>query len=206
MHPPKPRIGIRATRPNEIWHLDAAEIRLVDGTKIYLHAAIDNFSRRILAWGVASRIEPGSTVAVLSEAIRKSECRGSLTDVFVDGGVENFNGDVDKLIESGSLRRLLAMTDVMFSNSMIESWWRSLKGQWLYLHTLDSIASVRKLVKFYVREHNEVIPHSAFHGQTPNEVYFGTGEGVPDNLEKARAEAREARIKTNRATTCAACA
>ena len=55
---------------------------------------------------------------------------------------------------------------------MIEAWWRSLKHHWLFLHSLDSVATVRRLVAFYVEEHNRVLPHSAFRGQTPDEMYF----------------------------------
>ena len=50
-----------------------------------------------------------------------------------------------------------------------------------------------------VREHNSVIPHAAFRGQTPDEVYFGRGNGVPDELAEARAVARERRMEENRA-------
>jgi transposase InsO family protein len=49
-HPTKPRVGVRAIKPNEIWHVDTTLIRLVGGAKVYLHAVIDNYSRRILAW------------------------------------------------------------------------------------------------------------------------------------------------------------
>jgi putative transposase len=42
-------VGIRADAPNELWHIDVTIIKLIDGTKAYLHAVIDNFSRRILA-------------------------------------------------------------------------------------------------------------------------------------------------------------
>jgi hypothetical protein len=35
------------------------------------------------------------------------------------------------------------------------------------------------LVAFYVHEHNHVLPHSAFRGQTPDEMYFGIGDTVP---------------------------
>ncbi|MEO2015041.1 MAG: hypothetical protein ABGZ53_11795, partial [Fuerstiella sp.] len=45
VHPAKPTVGIRATRPNEFWHVDTTLIRLLDGSKAYLHAVIDNFSR-----------------------------------------------------------------------------------------------------------------------------------------------------------------
>jgi hypothetical protein len=54
IHPAKPKIGIRASRPNEIWHIDTTLIRLLDGSRAYLHAVIDNFSRRILASVVPS--------------------------------------------------------------------------------------------------------------------------------------------------------
>ena len=74
--------------------------------------------------------------------------------VLVDGGVENFNSAVDKLVESGMLKRVLAQTEITFSNSLIESWWRVLKHQWLYLNTLNTIATVRKLVAFYIDQHN----------------------------------------------------
>src|SRR4029450_13396402 len=53
VHPAKPKIGLRTTRPNEIWHIDTTVIRLLDGTRAYLHAVIDNFSRRILGCSVA---------------------------------------------------------------------------------------------------------------------------------------------------------
>jgi hypothetical protein len=84
--------------------------------------------------------------------------------------VENVNAQVDELIHTGVLRRLLAFTELKFSNSMIEARWRSLKHQWLFLHWLDSVPTVRRLVAFYVDEHNRVLPHSAFRGQTPDEM------------------------------------
>jgi hypothetical protein len=86
------------------------------------------------------------------------------------GGVENFNSADDQLVQDGILKRVLAQTDVQFSNSLIEAWWRGLKHQMLYLNTLDTLATVRKLVAFYVEQHNSHLPHAAFKGQTPNEM------------------------------------
>jgi transposase InsO family protein len=54
VHPAKPRIGLRTTRADEMWHIDTTVIRLLDGTRAYLRAVIDNFSRRILAWRVGT--------------------------------------------------------------------------------------------------------------------------------------------------------
>jgi hypothetical protein len=80
----------------------------------------------------------------------------------LDARVQNVNAQIDELIATGVLRRVLAFTDLKFSNSMIEAWWRSLKHQWLFFHSLDNVATVRRLVAFYVQEHDTVLPHSRF--------------------------------------------
>jgi putative transposase len=141
-------MGLRTTGPDEMWHIDTTVIRLLDGTRTYLHAVIDNFSRRVLAWRVAETFAPVNSVAVLLEATRGAGGATTAPLVLADAGVENVNTQVDALIEAGVLRRLLAFTELKFSNSMIEAWWRSLKHQWLFLHSLDSAATIRRLVAF----------------------------------------------------------
>ena len=119
LYPPKPKLGFRATAPNEAWHVDATIIKLLDGTKAYLHAVIDNYSRKILAWTVAERLNPMNTCYVLHQALAclsKPE-----TKVYMDSGVENLNKDVDKLLEGNTLERVIAQIDVTFSNSLIEA-------------------------------------------------------------------------------------
>ena len=204
VHPQQPREGIRASAPDEIWHIDTTIIRLLDGTRAVVQAVIDNFARRILAWRVSDRLDAGTSVDLLTEAAGGLD--GITPDVLADRGTENCNRSVDALVEQGLLRRVLARVDLCFSNSLIEAWWRSLKHNWLFLHPLDTAATVRREVAFYVREHNSVIPHAAFQGQTPDEVYFGRGNGVPDPLAEARAVARERRMEENRARLCAMCA
>ncbi|WP_157898902.1 integrase core domain-containing protein [Luteitalea pratensis] len=125
--------------------------------------------------------------------------------VLAYAGVENVNAQIDALLATGVLRRRMAMTELKVSNSMIEAWWRSLKHHWLFLHALDSVATVRRLAAFYVDEHNRVLPHSAFHGQTPDEMYFGTGQGVPAELATRAEAARRARLQANRSVNCDAC-
>src|SRR5262249_51413278 len=75
----------------------------------------------------------------------------------------------------------------------------------LRLHSLGSVTTVRRLVAFYVDEHNRVLPHSAFRGQTPDDVYFGTGHAVSTDLTSRAAAARRARVEANRSASCAAC-
>jgi putative transposase len=205
VHPAKPKVGLRTTRADEMWHIDTTVIRLLDGTRAYLHAVIDNFSRRILAWRVVDTFAPVNSVAVLLDASRGATSSDTTPVVLADAGVENVNAQVDALISTGVLRRMLALTELKFSNSMIEAWWRSLKHQWLFLHSFDNVTTVRRLVTFYVDAHNRVLPHSAFRGQTPDEMYFGTGDAVPADLTSRAAAARRARVEANRSAACQTC-
>ena len=88
---------------------------------------------------------------------------------------------------------------------MIEAFWRSLKHSWLYLHGLETESEVRRLIAFYVEAHNDVIPHSAFDGQTPNEVFFGTGDAVVARLAVERVQAQTERMDRNRSVGCGVC-
>jgi len=205
IYPAKPKVGLRAMAPGELLHLDVTIIRLLDGTRAYLHAVIDNYSRRILAWRLEDRLGSGGTCRVLSDAVSQlNECPDHAM-VLADSGSENVNGAVDDLLSGEKLTRVLAQVEVTFSNSMIEAFWRSLKHSWLYLHSLDSIGALRRLVEFYVKAHNEVMPHSAFEGQTPDEVFFGFGDELAKNLSDARKNAREQRMNANRTARCGVC-
>jgi transposase InsO family protein len=208
IHPTKPTVGLRCDSPDATWHIDTTVIRLLDGTKAYLQAIIDNYSRRVLVWRLGPKLESAATATLLVRAYESRESSSNITEpqsVMVDGGVENFNEAVMKLVNGGLLKLILAQTDLCYSNSMIEAFWRVLKHQWLFLNQLDSITTLRRFVEFYVNQHNSVLPHSAFRGQTPDEMYFHTGDDIPEQLEAARLKARQARMEENRRLNCETC-
>ena len=120
-----------------------------------------------------------NTAKILAQAAQHAVSAIKPPTVVADAGVENVNGEIDRLIGSGLLSRVLALREVSFSNSLIEAWWRSLKHQWLYLNTLDTVATLLRIVDFYVKAHNSEIPHAAFNGPTPDEMYFGTASDLP---------------------------
>jgi hypothetical protein len=50
------------------------------------------------------------------------------------------------------------------------------------------------------------MPHAAFNGQTPDEMYFGNGDAVVIDLAAARARAQQERMKADRMAACGVCA
>ena len=206
LYPPKPKIGLRVDAPNDAWHVDRTLIKLLDGTRTYLSCIIDNYSRRILAWHLADNALSVSTRAVLLETAKLIQNRERTVKVIVDDGSENKGSVVDPVFSDVPvLERIVAQIQISFSNSMIEAFFSRLKHGWLYINDLRDFATLEKLIAFYVQEHNTSLPHAAFNGQTPDEVYFGTGDAIVEQLAEGRARAREDRVRTNRTRSCDTC-
>ena len=74
----------------------------------------------------------------------------------------------------------------------------SLHGQWCRKHQ-------RTRYRVDRGQHNEHVPHSAFKGQTPDEMYFATGADVPEKLLAAQLLAKQARRESNLARSCSVC-
>jgi transposase InsO family protein len=68
----KPKFGIRASAPNQIWHLDQSLLRLKNGTKVFIRAVVDNFSRCVLSWQVTDGYGGKLTKALVEDACQRA--------------------------------------------------------------------------------------------------------------------------------------
>jgi hypothetical protein len=70
---------------------------------------------------------------------------------------------------------------------------------------LDNLATVERLVAFYVEQHNTVMPQVALRGRTPDEVFRGEVTELSERLREVHRDAIRDRIATNRALACGDC-
>jgi putative transposase len=207
IHPRAPTIGLRASAVGQYLHIDITIIILLDGAKAYVQAILDNFSRVILAYAVSYTKTAAETAGLIRQArAALGATEGPVTLIADDGG-ENAreNSHVASALSDTAVALLVAQVDVFSSNSMIERFWSSLKHNFLYDQRLSSITALRRFVDFYVHEHNHVIPHDAFDGQTPVEVFSSTASELTALLAHKRADARARRIDENRRIHCGVC-
>jgi hypothetical protein len=162
----KARLGIRAKRVNEIWHIDITEFRLKNGSKIYLQVLMDNFSRKIINWKLSSSKNQTLTIKNLKEAVKLNN-----PDVLMsDGGGENIGEQVCKMLVGRNIVKMIAKKDVIFSNSMVESFFHVLKTRFINKYKLVSLSKLFKKIKRAVSLFNGM-PTSSLDGATPIEVY-----------------------------------
>ena len=195
------REGIRAKRPNEIWHMDVSYFILPNGKKCFIQAIIDNFSRYVLAWQVMDSYDGSKTAELLEKALQcsvgKKLKKGNLS-LIVDGGGENKSHEVKKLENRGHFKKKVARFEISFSNSMVEALFRSMKHNYLFHKEINSLKSLTHHANFWFKEHNERIPHTAFKGETPLEKFSQSWDKEEEIRILVRHEdAVKLRIKNN---------
>lgn len=208
VYPPKSKVGVRASAPGQLWHLDLTILRLQDGTRAFVQAVIDNFSRYVLAWKVAKDYGGLRTKELLLQAIAKATDLGLsvVPNVYVDSGSENLNEHVDGLVGSKLIARTVAQIDVEYSNSMIEMLFLRLKHRYLFTIPLTNFEALERRVDFYLTESNDIIPHSALKGATPKEAITGMwGDEKIAAMQALAVTARIERIQSNQSARCTPC-
>ena len=206
--PKKDKIGIRAKAPNEIWHIDVTQVKIMRSLVVYIQAIYDNFSKFVLAWKVSSDISAVNTVELIKLAKEKALRLGNqnLPTIMSDGGSENDNHKVLNFINSKNIKRMIARVDIHFSNSMVESLFRMLKSNFLKHTELRSIHDVERKIDFYFNEHNENIPRYQFGGATPKEKFLNTwSEQNARQLKIGLQSATEKRKLEHKQQMCRAC-
>ena len=107
-------------------------------------------------------------------------------NVLSDGGSENCASSVNEHLLSSNLNQLIAGKDICYSNSMIESFFRALKSNFLNFQKIRDKNDILRKIKYYVNQHNTVIPKKSLAGATPLEAYqkIWNDDNIRDLKEK----------------------
>jgi len=160
--------NLEITRANQVWAADITYIPMRRGF-VYLFAAIDLYSRRVLSFRLSNTLTTDFCVEAVKEAFGRY------------GTPEIFNTDQGCQFTSEEFTGLLKQAGVLISmdgkgswrdNVFVERLWRSVKYEEVYLYAYDSITEARKRLKGYFERYNTIRPHQSLDNKTPDEVYF----------------------------------
>lgn len=204
---PAKKEGLKSSCPNEFWHLDVTKIQTSDLVWHYVYMLKDNFSKKILAWRLATKLSMNISKDVIGEAyvLAKEIEHPVNVSLVVDDGRENQNSVVDNFILSttGKINKLTALKDICFSNSAIEATFRTLKSFYLRPEDLQNTSTLETRLKFMVSDFCSVRPNGDLKGFTPDEVYF---DAKPEHHFSDRIrEATAIRREFNRNDSCGKC-
>ena len=195
----KRQIGIRASTPLQILHMDVTIFKPLDNAKIYIYFLVDNFSRSILSWTADVKFSSAIALSILKEFTDRYGIKPQ-TQLITDGGPET-GGEVSMYISSKEdITKLIAQKDIIQSNSMVEAVNKHIKYYYLFKTDLKDYPETVNYLKRSIPDYNHK-PHGALYGLTPFEVLNGE---IPsrDMFKEEKTEARKTRLIMNQKIEC----
>lgn len=126
-----------ADAPNRLWVADFSYVRTQQGF-LYLAGVLDVFSRRLVGWSMSDRMTTPLVLSALEMGLfRRDVQRGQLTHHADHGSQYTSLAFSQRLADAGIAASMGSVGDA-YDNSMIESFWGTIKSELLYRHVWAS--------------------------------------------------------------------
>ena len=155
------------TRPNHVWAADITYIPMRRGF-LYLFAILDWASRRVLAWRLSNTL----TTDFCVEAVREAISQYGRPEIFnTDQGCQFTSQEFTGLLKDHDIQISMDGTGRWRDNVFVERLWRSLKYEEVYLQAYETVYDAQEGLAQYLTFYNQVRPHRALEGRTPEDIY-----------------------------------
>ncbi|MCB8982123.1 MAG: IS3 family transposase [Ardenticatenaceae bacterium] len=137
-----------AEQPNKAWVSDITYIRTGQGW-LYLAVILDLFSRRVVGWAMAPTLSQELTLTALKMALRARRPLPGLIH-HSDRGSQYTSQDYQLLLKAHQARPSLGHVGSCFDNAAMESFFGSLKMEWLYFQRFETRQQAMTSIFYYI--------------------------------------------------------
>ena len=160
--------GLTVSRINQVWVADITYIRLVK-EYLYLAALLDYYSRKTIGYCLSESIDTKLTMAALIMAIERRKPESGVIH-HSDQGVQYASQDYVQLLKSHGFQISMAAKGNPFENALIESFFKTLKHEEVYLWEYRTRADAHKRIGPFIElVYNRKRLHSSLGYRPPEE-------------------------------------
>lgn len=159
--------GARICAPGQAWVVDITYIGLPHGFA-YLACVLDVFARKIVGSAMSSRIDSQLTVRALRNALESSPPESQWIH-HSDGGSQYLCDSYTKLALESGARLSLSQKGRPQDNAFIESFYKTLKAEEVWLENYQNINEARESITGFIDYYNSKRMHSSLGYISPDE-------------------------------------
>jgi transposase InsO family protein len=180
------------SRPRELWQSDITSILLPrHGQRAYLVVFLDDFSRYVVGWRLASHQKGEMVIEALLDAITRF---GKPLEALTDQGRQYYSwrgrSDFQKVLEREGIRHVVSRAHHPETLGKCERLWETLNGELWERARPQDLDEARERLSHYFAHYNHFRPHQGIDGMVPADRFFGAEDLVRKAIEK-RLEANE---------------
>ena len=157
--------------PNHKWVSDITYIQTAEGW-LYLCVILDLYSRKVVGWAVSSRIDSDLILkAFWAAVILRNPPKGLI--FHSDRGVQYCSDRFRNALKSRGMVQSMSRKGNCWDNACSESFFKSIKTEWLYDEKFRSRQEARNMVFEYIEVfYNRYRTHSVIGYMAPDEYEF----------------------------------
>lgn len=153
--------------PNQVWATDITYIHTGEGF-LYLNPVMDLYSRRIISYRVDDHMEHRLCLHALEEAVALREPKAGWIH-HSDQGSQYCSRAYIETLEAANATISMSRKGTPYDNACVESFFASLKKEYLYKYVFPTKKEALLAIQFYIRFYNEKRMHSSLGYLSPME-------------------------------------
>lgn len=155
-----------AAQPNTVWVSDITYVRTGQGW-LYLAVVLDLYARRVVGWAMQPHLTQALTISALKMAFSHRRPAAGLIH-HSDRGSQYTAHDYQRILSAYQARPSLGRTGSCFDNAAMESFFGSLKSEWLHHQRFETRQEATSSIFYYIEVfYNRRRLHSANSYRSP---------------------------------------
>jgi len=154
--------------PDQAWVSDLTYVPTGEGW-LYLATVMDLYARRIVGWAMGARLDRGLVGAALTDALQRRHPAPGLLH-HSDRGSQYASADYQAQLAAHGLLSSMSRPGNCWDNAPMESFFHSLKVEWLHDQTFHTRAEARQAIFTYIEVwYNRQRLHSTLGYRSPEQ-------------------------------------
>jgi transposase InsO family protein len=155
--------------PGEVLAGDITYLRLGTKNFLYLAVVLDLFNREVVGWSMGNSLETSLVLTALKNAMNKVGPDAEVT-FHSDRGSQYASEAYRNFLKDKNMIPSMSRKGNCYDNAYVESWFASLKKEWIYRRNYSSEKELKALVFEYIETwYNRKRKHSALDYMSPEE-------------------------------------